>query len=303
MWTGSEHVELVVIDALPAGTADRAELLVAVDGWTWSVELAELLTLFGQRLGATGPSHRLAELEAFTNAQFNFRTPGLERWEASQPTFPPTVGASARAVLEAFARPRRIEQVVRTTSDHLLVLGGQLPRVVQRVLALRQLLARGYRPSRVWALGSGRILTAQETRVAADLGLGRPADEADLLREALRRFVPDRPDAVVLSAEAAEGAARATTIDNLAAFAHSARPARAATITMLTAAQFAPYQHAHALQYLGLEHASVVRTVGVRQGSSGPLSLRAEPSTADLLQEIHSTVRALRSLLGAALAS
>ncbi|NEM08171.1 hypothetical protein [Geodermatophilus normandii] len=236
------------------------------------------------------------------------------------------VFAAARALGLVDPRPPQ-----RDHYDYVLVLGGLVRANVSRSQYAAHLLRSGrVSTASVAALTAFRPLarnesdkTQDEHRLLETLELPDRATEAEVLGDALADAF-GLPDAPTIPARGEEDTGRfgvATTSDGartvtLVAAPNPASSRRANTgqtmrywarevahvkagqrILFVTSAIYVPFQHAVALQNLGLPFGATVETVGVDPATLRPGLAAASFRGVNYLQELRSAVRAYRSLV------
>jgi hypothetical protein len=107
------------------------------------------------------------------------------------------------------------------------------------------------------------------------------------------------PVRVVAAPSSEPGVRRANTPDTYAWYATELAQIRPGQrLLVVTTEIYVPFQHADALRMLALPHGVQVDVVGVNPGKAHP-ELRQTFEPHNYLQEIRSTIRALRALHGA----
>jgi hypothetical protein len=214
-----------------------------------------------------------------------------------------------------------------TAYDHVLVLGGTLRGCrVRTGEAVRLLTTGGIGTEAVTALGGHRPFFTEEFSHAAAIGHPHLREEFQALdtcvRELFRLGEPERvegedfPDigatwqvrhyrtasgmrVQVAAAPSRTPGRRADTADTYAFFVEHLGGLRpSARLLLVTSSLNVPAQHFTALRILGLSHGAHIDTVG-HSAESVPAPLSWAPDATAYLQEIRSTVRALRCLFGA----
>ncbi|MEO3747188.1 hypothetical protein [Plantactinospora sp. B5E13] len=322
---------------LPTGAAEasRAEVTAGVVGWVCAPPLRDLVAAFGGGLPDRLPPAELLEwLDGFSAVYWDFRSRSgsVERDEINVSELPPEtvelVGAAATALGLVEPRPAPTHRY-----DHLLVLGGLARSCLHRTAYAAELVRGGdVTVDEVAALGSFRPLRPAETAdldlpespgaplgyevdvmdVGIRLGFGyaEPAEERASTGPithhswAVRSYRPaDGPPVHVLAAPSTEPETRrAHTSDTYHFWADEVRPAAGDRVLVVTSQLYVPFQHCDAVRSLRFGYGCRVDTVGLdparlgATGGTGPQ--RYAPH--QYLQEIRSTVRSMRNLLGAA---
>jgi len=265
----------------------------------------------------------LAELDVFTD-RWDTRN-GRERNLAGELEL--TEGQVDLVVRAADALGLRSARLPRHNSyDHVLMLGGLVRACVARPAYAAHLVQKGHITAEsVIALGAHRPFGGDEFDFAKKLGLPGVTEEYDAMDAGTRRaFNLGEPEKV--EGETSElvggtwGVRRYRTADDmpvLVAAAPSTEPVerRANTpdsyawladhlvalksgqrLLMITTPIYVPAQHAAAVRMLKLPHEVDVETVGTDPEVIGTAKQTTTPTR--YLQEIRSTVRALRQLHG-----
>lgn len=206
----------------------------------------------------------------------------------------------------------------------MLVLGGLVRACIARPLYAAHLLSAGaITVGAITALGGFRDLKGDETELASQLGFGRMPDEfaamdagvrrafaldepvrergerSDVVGEswAVREYRADGPSVRVVAAPSTKpGERRANTEDTYRWFASDlVHLVGGETLLIVTSDIYVPYQHADALRVLALPYSVEVDAAGVTLGDADArLAQNFQPH--NYLQEIRSTIRALRQL-------
>lgn len=280
---------------------------------------------FGGSAPAGGLIETLDWLDAFSESHWNHRR-GQERNLAETRTFHPDldrliVEAAGALGLRSGGGPRFDDY------DEMLVLGGLVGACVLRPRLARKLLTDGVAAGEVTALGGFREFKGDESTLARRAGIPE-ANEATAMLAGMRaafdlgsplsddgdRSDPNPfhwwrvtrfagcPPVTVVAAPSADPLRRVTTPDTYAYWATEiARlPARpTTTILLITSATFVPYQHAHAIRTLAIPYGAIVDTVGTDPHAPVDEAFRKSSQPAHYLQEMRSTIRALRDLASA----
>jgi hypothetical protein len=215
--------------------------------------------------------------------------------------------------------------VIGREFSHMVVLSGQVAACVNRTRHAARLLRSGLRPDSVVALGAHRKLDHTEREQAEAAGLGRLADEAEvILATASQAFQlgppqsseepkpgpdPGRPEIfhassarykwpsaeVVIAPSEMPGVRRAKTGDQLQYWAGLTDLGKKHDILIVTTQINVPYQHLVAARILGLGRGCAVYSCGADAVSLLPYV--RTPAGRDYLQEIRAALRAALALL------
>lgn len=320
----SRELAFAAVQKLPSDTHSLAEPIAA---WLFSPALAEVVRAFGADPPAptTPLEEALAWFEDFS-LQWDYRG-GQERNLAAARELSPDVervvmrAAPALGLVGTSPPPGRYY-------DHVLVLGGLVRACIARPLYAARLLQEGaIEAGDVTALGGFRPLKGDELELAGSLGHAGLEDEFDAMDAGVRlafslgepieergepseevgaswavreyRTAAGVPIRVVGAPSSQPGERRANTADTYAWYASDLVELRGdERVLTVTSDIYVPYQHADALRMLGLPHSVEVDAAGVRPGDADP-RLSQEFGPHNYLQEMRSTIRALRALYGA----
>jgi hypothetical protein len=302
-----------------------AEVPAAIDGWVRSPALAALVTAFA---GETPDpwdddlAGLLTWLEDFS-LRWDFRG-GKERNLVADQEFAP-------ATVELIPRSADELGLVGTTPpagdryDHVLILGGLVRACLARPLHAAALLAdRTISAGSITGLGGYRPLGGDELELAARIGHSHLTDEFDAMHAGMRaafglgeptaergeqsdeigaswRVVgyegPDGTPVQVVGAPSSEpGTRRANTPDTYAWFATDvAKLSGGERILVVTSDIYIRFQHADAMRMLALPYGVAIDAVGIQPGDVDE-RLRQRFAPHSYLQEIRSTIRAMRAL-------
>ncbi len=326
------ELERSPVQPLPS---DGRGLESAVSAWARSPHLHGLVREFdGDPPGAAmSLADLLAWLDEFST-RWDFRG-GVERNLVTAPVLGEQQGdlvveAAHRLGLIGTSRPPYDRY------DHMLILGGLVRACFARPLHAARLLAekdaRTNEPlkvGRVTALGGHRPLGGDELDLVARIEEGELSDELEAMDSGVRRAfclgepsevrgVPSTvvgeswtvheyrtgavPVSVIAAPSTEPGVRRANTADTYEWFASEYAQLRPGErVLVVTSDIYAPYQHADALRMLAVKHEVEVDVVGIQPGDlDARLMQTFEPH--NYLQEIRSTIRALRALYQADLA-
>jgi hypothetical protein len=313
------RIVLSPVERLPP---DGVNLPAAIDRWTHAAALTELIAEFGG--SASDELDRgglLAWLDEFSE-RWDYRS-GRERNLVSAPQFEPL---TEKLVLAA-TRSLGFHDPLPPQGgyyDHVLVLGGLARGCFSRALHTASLLEEGkITMGTVTALGGFRAIAGDEfalveqmvgseledefhvmdAAVSMAFGLRTPTreggEDSDVVGASWRVREYETPAGVpvrVVAAPSAEPGTRVTTPMAYAWFATElAKLLPAQRILLVTTQIYLPYQHADALRMLCLPYGTHVDITGVRPGDVDERLHKAfRPN--DYLQEVRSTIRALRNL-------
>jgi hypothetical protein len=319
----TNELAFAAVETLPSNARDLAERISA---WLFSPALAAVVEAFE----ATPPASSTPLDEALEwfdefSGRWDYRK-GKERNLVTPQDLGPEVEDIARRAAVALGM---VGTSVPTAKhyDHVLVLGGLVRACMARpIFAARLLEERTITADAVTALGGFRELKGDELELAARLGHTELTDEFDAMdagtRKAFRLGAPlsergERSDVVgaswavreystsegvpvrVVGAPSSEPGQRVQTADTYAWFGSELAKLRPGErVLIVTSDIYVPYQHAAALRMLGLPYAVEVDAVGVRPGDAHP-DLAQEFKPHNYLQEMRSTIQALRALLEA----
>jgi hypothetical protein len=305
-----------------------------IDAWISSVPFTDLLAAEGAT--PTGDlAERLAYLDGFSAGAWDFRgqaarAAGGGSVERNQVDQEAVTGPREQQVLDTAAalglvgaQPPRFDEY-----DHVLVLGGLVrANVVRSAYAAVLLEAGTVKAPQVTALTAYRPLAANAEVPAQDeptllrgFDLPEREDEAGVMQDAMERAFGVSTWSTEREAEdfrVASGQARPWAGQTTLVVAPNPKERRATTastmqfwareiaglkpgqrILFVTTAIYVPFQHAVALQHLGLPFGVAVDTVAVDHTLVDPGPHAQIFRGVNYLQELRSAVRAYRTLLG-----
>jgi hypothetical protein len=300
---------VVVMEPLPPCEPGGTDPAAAIDAWFASPAMRELLRHFTGR--EESDPDRVAELSSV----WDFRGGTRERFDTARVGF----GADdewIRQLIHALGNGGRPEPA-HERYDHVVILGGGIRVTLGRVDFTARLIAGGLRAGTVAGLGSLRHRDDREHREGIRLGLGALETEADMMTAALRRFLHlPAPAGVaggdgwwhkawpgtgvhVLAAASKRSPLRASTGCTLLGWAERIhQPAPTDRVLLVTNDPYVRHQHCDAVRLLGLRYGCGIETVGMDEHTTAewgrPLA------TTELLQEVRSSVLAMRNLYAAA---
>ena len=300
---------------------DRA--LAEIERWVDSDALAELVAAFGGPAAKSGQplGDRLADLAAFSEV-WDFRA-GAERNLAATREF---AESHVALILDAAAALGLVHSGAPRFDryDHVVVLGGLVRACILRPRFAAELIRSGLTASTITGIGAFRPLGGDEPQLAAQAGLVDVMNEFDAMDAGMRQAFSlgdmrsERGDDVgddanlswrvreypaadggvtVVAAPTSDPKRRANTPDSYRYFAEELVHVRPGDrVLAVTSAIYIPFQHADAVRMLGLPYGAIVDTVGVDTTTAHDPELRQEFTPANYLQEIRSTILALRRL-------
>jgi hypothetical protein len=326
----SAHVALETVRPVPS---ERAQIADKIAEWVRSPALAVLVKEFGGSVGDGDLAETLEALDRFSADRWDFRG-GRERNLVVAPQFTTAtervIGAAARALgLEQGSAigplpTGRADHVV-IAYDDVLILGGLVRACLARPLyAAREIAAGKIAAASVTALGGFREIAGDEVGLveritgdevsdelhAMDAGVRNAFDVAEPVSDEgesaeqvgaswrVREYVTATglPVRVVAAPSSEPGVRRANTPDTYAWLAtRLARLQPGQRILVVTTDIYVPYQHADAVRMLALPYGVTVETAGMQPGRVDE-RLRQTFAPHNYLQEIRSTIRALRGL-------
>ncbi|WP_344501967.1 hypothetical protein [Dactylosporangium maewongense] len=293
----------------PGGTDPSA----AIEAWVASPQMRELVARFGGAVPDAPAREALDHVTEFSKV-WDFRAGTKERFDTAR------VGYGAdderiRDLIHALGNGGR-PKPVHEHYDHVVVLGGGIRVTLGRVDFTARLLRGGTTAATVAGLGSLRHRDDREHREGLRLGLGELETEADMMTAALRRFL-DLPEPArtetgdgwwhqtwpdggihVLAAASTRLPLRASTACTLIGWAeHVSRPLRTDRVLLVTNDPYVRHQHCDAVRLLGLTYGCGIETIGMDDLATAewgrPLA------TTELLQEVRSSILAMRNLYSA----
>jgi hypothetical protein len=314
--------DVPIIDFDP--TLPPARVLPEIERWVASDALGELVDAFNGPAPASGQplGDRLADLAAFSEA-WDFRG-GAERNLAATREFAEShvtlILDAAAAVGLVHSRPPRFDRY-----DHVVVLGGLIRACILRPRLAAELVRSGLTVGTVTGIGAFRPLGGDEPELAIAAGLAGVANEFDAMdagmRQAfslngvqsergedvagngnlswrVREYAAENGGAVtVVAAPTGDPGRRANTPDSYRYFAEELVHLRPGDrVLAVTSAIYIPFQHADAIRMLGLPYGAIVDTVGVDTTTAREPQLRQQFTPANYLQEVRSTILAMRRL-------
>jgi hypothetical protein len=296
------------------GGPDPAAIVESIEGWVTSPAMVDLVGHFGGEVPDEPIDTVLERLAEFSKV-WDFRAGVKERFDTERVDFGPEVDPWVRARIRALGLGGR-EHPEYHTYDHVVVLGGGIRVALGRSDYTARLFAGGLTARTLAGLGSMRWRDDREHREGVRLGLGLIETEADMMTESLRRFfglgepaihrsgddwwhrvwpVPGAAEVHVLAAASTRPPLRANTADTLIGWAeHIGSPSPTDRVLLVTNDPYVRHQHCDAVRLLGRRYGCGIETIGfdelAMQEWGRPLS------TTELLQEVRSSILAMRNL-------
>ncbi|GIH18516.1 hypothetical protein [Rugosimonospora africana] len=298
------------------GGLDPAAVVASIGEWVTSPELAELVGQFDGEVPA-GPVGSVLDRVAEFSRVWDFRGGVKERFDTDRLDYEPELDARLRTLIAALGLAGR-DRPAHDSYDHVVVLGGGIRVTLGRTDYVARLIAGGLRVQTLAGLGSLRWRHEREHRESIRLGLGPIETEADMMLVGLRRFLdlsqpptvregdgwwhrywdgprPGVEEVHVLAAASTRPPLRANTADTLIGWAQHVRtPAPTDRVLLVTNDPYVRHQHCDAVRLLGSRYGCGIETVGFDD-----LAMRewGRPlSTTELLQEVRSSLLAMRHL-------
>jgi hypothetical protein len=310
-------------------------LLTEITAWVRSTPLQSLVTHFGGTLPTDNLVAQLAYLDEFTASAWNFRRRVSDgpkernQVDADAVSGPDEDLVVAAADALGLVRPRPTKY---RDYDHVLMLGGLVRANLWRTAYAAHLLNNGVSAGNVAAISAYRDLAPNDTDPSLDefklleaFGLPRRDYEWEVMEDGLRRAF-DLPDFTVerlsdpsaevaqrfrvasataggrrvslIVAPALEPGRRANTADGYRYWADQVQHVKPGErILAVTTCIYVPYQHAVALQQLGLPFGCSVDTVGIDFSAIGDDPNPQRFRGANYLLEIRSALLAYRNLV------
>jgi hypothetical protein len=295
------------------GGIDAALVTAEIAEWVASPALAFLITHFD---GAVPTGELSTALDALADfcAVWDFRAGRFERYDIERINYEPAVDERIREAIDTLGLGGR-ERPRHDFYDHVLVLGGGIRVALGRTAYAGHLLREGVKAGSVAALGSLRPRNDLELAEAARLGIEGIETEADMvdagLRQALGLGEPSvwrsgddwwlktyDDDLHVIAAPSTRPGLRANTADTLVGWAaHVGAPQPAHRVLVVTNDPYVRLQHCDAMRLLALGYGCGVETV--RLDAAHHATWVRALSTTELLQEVRSSILAMRALYNA----
>jgi hypothetical protein len=293
------------------GGPDPAAVAASIHDWVTSPAMRELVGHFGGGDPAAGTTGATLDRVAEFSAVWDFRGGVKERFDTARVGYGPGLDEQLRALIHALGLAGTAPRHERY--DHVVILGGGIRVTLGRADYTARLLRGGVRAGTVAGLGSLRHRDDRELREGLRLGLGPLETEADMMTAALRRFL-DLPEPVktrtgdgwwhqswaqpavhVLAAASTRLPMRASTACTLLGWAeHVHTPTPADRVLLVTNDPYVRHQHCDAVRLLGRTYGCGIETVGFDDLA---MSEWGRPlATTELLQEVRSSIHAMRNL-------
>ena len=297
----------------PAGGVPADTLARDIARWVDAPALATLVQSFGGALPAAATEARLAYLDEFSTVWDSRH--GGERLDACYPERDEATRQLVLAAATALGLAGR-ERPSADRYDHVLILGGGPVTGQARSRFAADLLADGVAAGEVSALGSLRPLAVSSAALgAADLtegdGMLMAAQEAFPPLGAVTAgggttaaghdwWVKTYPSTGlrvnVIAAPPTQPGRRANTADTMRGWAELvARPAPEDHILIVTTHLYVPFQHADAIDTLGLPYRCGIDTVGFDTATFHAWP-KGPAHAGEVLQELRSAIRSMRTL-------
>ena len=310
--------------ALPSWSGSRGDarrVLEVIDAWSGASALAAVVAAFGQSLPQRVGEDRLAWLDNFAAAHWDFRG-GKERDSISHGglTSPQTDIVFERACdLGLTGR----ETPTRGHYDTVMMTGGMVRAGIVKPRFVAELLEGGLECDHILFLGGFRPFSPEETTLAQALGmhaddefgsmlcgleqtfgpLGEPEvfdGEGHTLQSSWRQLSWYRqklPRVSVLVAPSSDPVhRRANSADTYRFWAAERRTIAERSVLQVTTPIYVPYQSAVAVGILGFDHGLAVETVGT-SATAGDLGEFSQPFLAKHhLQELRGAIGAMLAL-------
>jgi hypothetical protein len=297
------------------GGPDPTAIAASIGAWVTSSALAGLVALFGGEV-PDDPCARLLRWMAEFSEVWDFRAGVRERFDTARVFYDGDLDTRLRTLIHTLGLGGR--PPVADSYDHIVVLGGGIRVALGRTDYATRLLAGSVHARTLSGLGSLRRRDDREHRESIRLGLGPVDTEADMMTVALRRFLtlaepaatrcgddwwhhtwagahPAVAEVHVLAAASTRPPLRANTADTLIGWAEQVcTPTATERVLLITNDPYVRHQHCDAVRLLGQRYGCGIETIGydelATQAWGRPLS------TTELLQEVRSSILAMRAL-------
>lgn len=301
-----------------ASPGDAARVRECIDAWCGSSALAAVVAAFGDAVPALAGDARLAWLDAFAGAHWDFRH-GRERDSISR--FGLTSAQTDIVLAQAYGLGLAgRETPSRRRYGTVIMTGGMVRAGIVKPRFVAELLAAGLQCDHILFLGGFRPFSPDEVTLARALGVQADDEFGAMLSGLQRAFGPlgepetmeelgatpnsswrqlswHRPGMPRLSVLAAPSSdpehRRANSADTYRFWAAERRDAAERTVLQVTTPIYVPYQAAVAVGILGLDHGLAVETVGTSR-TAGDLGAFSQPFLATHhLQELRGAIGAM----------
>jgi hypothetical protein len=298
------------------GGPDPAAVAASVGEWITSPAMTELVGYFGGEV-PDGPVGSVLDWMAEFSRVWDFRAGVKERFDPTHVDYGDDLDARLRTLISTLGLGGR-DRPAHDNYDHVVVLGGGIRVTLGRTDYAARLLADHLRVRTLAGLGSLRWRDDREHREGIRLGLDPFETEADMMMVGLRRFLdladpttvrtgdgwwhriwahprPGVEEVHVLAAASGRPPLRANTADTLVGWAaHVGTPTSAERLLLVTNDPYVRHQHCDAVRLLGSRYGCGIETIGfddlAKRTWGRPLS------TTELLQEVRSSLLAVRQL-------
>ena len=314
-----------------------ASLAAQIDAWLVSEPLDALVAEFGGAIPAADPLSQLDYLDEFSQ-RWDFRAlarsggRAAERNQALAYDFSEEVAALIRGAVRALGlvEPNFPQY---DAYSHVLVNGAMVRFSMWRTAYAGHLLRGGLTTRTVSSLTAYRAMATSPRNPDADeptllrrYGLPPVADEAQLMehllcaefgldamtgegarvpadadaRFAVRSARKDGVDFALVVAPDPSSRERARTADTMRFWAAEVAELQPGDrVLSISSSIYGPYQHAAAIETLGLPYGALIDTVAIDFDAIPEQPARYEHTLSQYLQEVRSTIRAYRDLLQA----
>lgn len=296
--------------------------------WVHAPALVSLVEAFGgvHPGREVSAAEALAQLDEFSQI-WDYRRQTAERNEVIAPDF----DAETRTLVDTAARELGLQDTEppsRTRYDHIVILGGLARGCISRPLRAAALLRSGalntdsvialsaFRPRNKAEDGIAQLFDVDSVQTEFDFmdfgvrmafELGDPhellGDEGpdETLRWRVHRYGNDGGLPIqVVAAPAPKVGSRANTADTCRWLANRWHTFEAGeSVLIVTTFHYRLFQLADAIREIGLPFGLTVDALGIAPGDADP-RLAWQPTTQAYLQELRSSIRALRQLLAVA---
>ncbi|QNE47136.1 hypothetical protein F1C58_09645 [Glaciihabitans sp. INWT7] len=304
-----------------ATAGDRERVLDLIDNWAASSALAAVMGAFGGSVPESGAVDRLAWLDSFAAAEWDFRH-GRERDSIRRSALSPAqsdavIGQSPELGLANRERPGRAQY------DTVIMTGGMVRAGIVKPRFVAELLEQGLGCGHILFLGGFRPFSSEESVVARALEIDADDEFGGMLAGLEQVFGPlgvpeldehrgetphaswrhltwNRPRLPRLSVLAAPSSdplqRRANSADTYRFWAEQRRTPAEHSVLQVTSPIYVPYQAAVAVGILGLDNGLAVDTVGA-SASASDLGPHSQPFLAEHhLQELRAAIGAMLAL-------
>jgi hypothetical protein len=310
----SDLAEPLALPPCEPGGPVPAAVVASIGAWVTSEAFTALVEHFGGAVADGSPAVVLESMAEFSRV-WDFRGGVKERFDTARIDYGPGVDERLRALIRTLGLGGA-DGPAHDAYDHVVVLGGGIRVSLGRTDYTARLLAGGLRTRTVAGLGSLRWRDDREHREALRLGLDPVETEADMIAAGLHRFLelgepttheagdgwwhrvrpgPAGTPVHVLAAASTRPPLRANTADTLIGWAtHVHTPTPSERVLLVTNDPYVRHQHSDAVRLLGMRYGCGIETVGF---DAAAMREWGRPlSTTELLQEVRSSVLAMRNL-------